>query len=267
VLTIDNQTSPSGKQISWAGAPSGDHAGYWYTYEGTGTSGDAGDIGTIGVPGQGTLHDGGFPPVAFTAIGPGSDAGIPAIASDLADAASAPGYPEDASGTSTQTFAACVSGTTAAAPYSFGAEGFYFAGIPGVGDAGDTKTSVDISCHTGIQFWIYNALTQATGMSVAISDVESQPNGGYCDPTDVDAASACNSPPIYDNSPNSLVITPGWQFVQIPFALFGVNTYYGYMEGSPPDLTKAEDVQWQVNVGMTPAPVQYNFCVADVSFF
>ena len=255
-LVIDDMNGTSGAEISWKGAPSGDVAGFWYTFIGGGSG--ATDVGSITPASATEVTDGGSASFYYTAIGAGSDSGITG--------------PADG-GATDFVHAACTWGSTPAAQYSFAAEAFYFAGVPTAGDAGgNTKTSVDISSHTGIQFWIYNAESTATTMNFQISDQESQPDGGICG-LDGSADNACNSPAL-----TSITIAPGWTFLQEPFAILLVNQYYGYGDQNTTgamsrslDTAKAYDVQWQVNQPSLPdaggGPVPFHFCVSDVEFY
>jgi hypothetical protein len=249
-------SSPSGNQIAWQGAPSGDVAGYWYTYIGGGNS--TGDNGSISNPGGTPSTDGG--PISFQFTPIGGDAGVPAIADAGAFA-----------------HAACVEGTTPVKQYAFAAEGFYFAGVPAAGgsDAGNTKTFVDISSHTGISFWMYNGGSGPLSLSFQISDQESQPDGGICG-LDGSPDNACNSPLLATGSPNGVTAMPGWNYFTEDFATLLVNTYYGYGDmstmgamGRSLDTAKAYDVQWQVNEegADASAGVAFNFCIANVSFY
>jgi hypothetical protein len=247
-------SSTMGAQISWKGQPSCDVPGFWYTYIGGGA--DSTDVGSITPLSSTEVADGGSDSFFYTAIGAATDSGI------------AP--PADAGGI---TNAACAWGTTPAKQYSFAAEAFYFAGVPTAGDAGgNTKTSVDVSAHTGIQFWIYNAESTATSMNFQVSDQESQPDGGFCG-LDGSADEACNSPTFAPIS-----VPSGWSFWQEPFATLVVNQYYGYGDKNTAtdpnrslDTKKAYDVQWQVNqpnaLDAGGAAVPFHFCVSDVEFY
>jgi hypothetical protein len=241
--------------------PSGDVAGYWYTY----VSGNTGsDNGTVEIPGEAPSTDGGHPPFTYTTIGSAGDAGVTA-------------FPSDAGA---QTLAACIYGTTPNAQYASAAEGFYFAGVPNgsAADAGNTKTFVDLSSYKGISFWIYNGSSTALALSFQMSDQESQPDGGICG-LDGSADNACNSPPLYGGNPNQVSANQGWNFVQADFVTLTVNPYYGYGDTNSGaggvarslDTAKVYDVQWQVNqetaVDAGGAGVPYNFCVAGISLY
>jgi hypothetical protein len=123
---------------------------------------------------------------------------------------------------------------------------------------------VDISAHTGIQFWIYNALSTPLVMHFHIPDKESDPKGGICgQATDGSILDKCYAA-VFDD----LVIAPGWSFRQVPFAALAVGPYYGYPQPPGGDMTTATDVHFEVdqpNSGGGPVP--FNFCVADVSLY
>jgi hypothetical protein len=238
-----------GAQISWKGYPSGDVAGYWYTFIGGGAG--TTDVGSITPLSSTEVADGGTASFNYTAIGSGADSGVP-----------------DPSDGGAFTNAACTHGVTPAKQYSFAAEAFYFAGVPF--DGGNNKTSVDVSAYTGVQFWIYNGESTATSMNFQISDQESQPDGGVCG-KDGSADEACNSPAF-----TPISVPPGWSFLQESFATLFVNQYYGYGDMNTVetmnrslDTTKAYDVQWQVNqpTADSGAGVPFNFCITDVEFY
>jgi hypothetical protein len=240
-------TGTSGAQISYP-PPAGDVGGYWYTFVGgAGTGGSVTPLATS------EITDGATASFYYTGVGAGSDSGIQP--------------PSDAGGIKA---AACAWGQTPSGQYAYGAEGFYFASTPVA--AGNVKLSVDVSKYTGVQYWIYNALSTATPIKTQITDQESVPDGGYCNsalaPTDgaTDQIS-CNSPAFVDS-----MVMPGWTFVQDAFAAFMVNQYFGYPQPNGLDTTKVYDVQFQVHQEAAPTDpgggaLPFNFCIADIAFY
>jgi hypothetical protein len=243
---IDDMSDPTGARIRLAPQHPGDVAGSWYTYIGGGSG--ASDTGSIVPLSPSEAPDAAAAAFSYTAIGAAADSGITA--------------PDDAGAIA---HAACAWGQTPAAQYSYAAEGFSFEYGPS--SHGYGPMYVDISSHTGIQFWIFNALAQPLVVRFQIPDRESDPNGGICgQATDGSALDQC-----YGAVRDDLVIAPGWSFRQVPFASLATDPYYGYPQPPGGDMTTATDVHFEVDQLLDPAasggPVPFHFCVADISLY
>ncbi len=245
-VLIDDMSGPVA-QIRLPPTVPGAAAGYWYTFIGGGAG--PGDTGSITPLAGSEVADGAAPVFAYTAIGAGSDAGVPAP----------PGAPGE-------TRAACAWGQTPAAQYAFAAEGFSLESM--LTDAGYVAPYVDISAFSGIEFWMYDALPTPATVRVQIPDKESDPKGGVCGhATDGSTLDQCYSA-VYED----ITVPPGWSFQVVPFSALAVNPYYGYQQPAGGDMTTATDVQFEITQPIAPAapgggPVPFDFCVGQISLY
>jgi hypothetical protein len=240
---IDNMSAPTGTGVAFA-PPSCGAQGSWFDYGAAG--------GTIGNPPNAPMST----PAGMT-FSP-LPAGLPAEA----------GAPPTAEGGTAEggisgPKAACISGATGSAAYSTEGMGLNFAITPNPDGGDGTPVPINASSYTGIQFWAWGGLD--AGMQSIILNVPDEnetPGLGVCNPT-ATAGTACGGATL------TKTIGPGWQLVQAPFAAFLDNTYYGGSNEMMLDNSGLTQIQWQVQL-VAPdggAPVPFNFCVYDVSFY
>jgi hypothetical protein len=252
------------KLVTWADPPSGEGPGNWYVYV---QGGAAESPGTISIPGGPAVTDGG-PPVSgvtgdFQLTPVGGSGGVPPLVLDGGAADSGVSY------------AACIEGTTptnSVSPYAGVGEGFFLAGA-NFADGGQQRAVIDMSCHQGISFYIYNGAATPLDYDIAVYDLEAEPGGGYCG-FDASPDNACNSPPLFGGSQSNgtnggKTAAPGWTQVVLPFTQFQVQPYYGYNKGQNLDTTRVVQFEWrvfQVPI-LDGGAVPFDFCVAQVSVY
>jgi len=247
-LLIDDMSDLTGAQIRYP-APAGDVSGYWFSYNCANGCQSTACPSLEQTPAQ-------FSKFFYTPVGTPGDAGF--------TVAAAPGDAGDLD------HAACTWGTIGSGRYPFVAEGFNFAtNPPSAQDAADgappTPVSVDISCHTGIQFWAYADPTAgAQTVTLMLADQNSSAYGGVCNPNSVcpDASATACGPYQFN-----LDFTPGWSFQQVPFATLALNQYWGLQDAAL-DLPQAFSVFFQEETQSAEASTEpFGFCIADISFY
>jgi hypothetical protein len=295
---VDDQSAATGTGIAFSPTftPAGcGGKGTWFDYN----SGTGATMGTI-TPAQGSFVfsaapslDGGVTPAvdAGTDAGSASDGATDApVESGRADAAPDTGARDGASdaaaegggsvdtgasdssaavdsagsdsggATITGAKAACIMGTTGSTQYNTSGLGLNLATIPN--DAGSTNpVPVNVSSYTGLQFMIWGGGTTNQNVIVQLADKQETMGLGICDNTVTGHECGGATKPI--------VVTPGWQTVQIPFALFLINMNYGQLNESVVDPTSAAQIQWQIQEPVADAGsgVPFNFCVTNVTFY
>jgi hypothetical protein len=130
------------------------------------------------------------------------------------------------------------------------------------GGAG-TAAPINASCHTGVQFWAWGGTDAGTQTVIAqLPDRNETAGLGVCDPLNT-AGTACGG------AVHNVTVGPGWQFIQVPFALFLPNNGYGSSNETMLDPSSLTQVQWQVQLTNADggAPVPFDFCVAEVAFY
>jgi hypothetical protein len=226
--------------------PSCAQKGTWFAYPGAG---------------GGTINP---TPFAFSAL----PSGLPADAGVLvSDAGSLDAGASDAGdGGNAGPKAACVNGATGTAPYSSTGEGFNLATVPNPDGGFAVNVPIDASSHTGIQFWAWGGGGDAAMQSVTVQarDKYETAGLGVCDPT-AGGSTACGA------SQMSETFGAGWKLIQIPFTTFAPNPGYGdanepNMMLDPSSLTQ---IQWQVQLASPDggAPIPFNFCIYNVTFY
>jgi hypothetical protein len=241
---IDDMSAPTGTAIRLM-PPSCAQQGTWFDYPGAG---------------GGTINP---TPFAFSSVPAGlpADAGVSASDAGSPDAAASDGGDGGRPGPK----AACVNGATGTAAYSSTGMGFNLATVPNPDGGFSTPVPIDASSHTGIQFWAWGAGDAGMqSVTVQARDKYETPGLGVCDPS-AGGSTACGA------SQKSETFVAGWQLIQIPFLTFAPNPGYG--DANEPnmalDSSSLTQIQWQVQLASPDggAPVPFNFCVYNVSFY
>ncbi|MGA3123151.1 MAG: hypothetical protein ABSF69_20460 [Polyangiaceae bacterium] len=197
--------------------------------------------------------------------------------------------------------AMCIAGTTGAAQYDVVGMGLEFAFSGMVPEGGPSwingATSVpppafiDASQYSGIQFWLWvsptTAAAVASSLEVELLDKNETPGDGVCDPdasldTACGPASADISGSVADLSQGAgtllsddggtlTSLSAGWQQIWVPWANFIPNPYYGGANETSVDPTTltflAFVLQQDLAADAGAAPIMFDFCVYEVSFY
>jgi hypothetical protein len=231
---IDNMTAQMGVGIALPN-PACSWPGGWFDWANTG--------GVIGNPPESPTNP--APPMAFSPL----PTAVPAEAG--------------ISGGTSKPRAACIVGATGTGPDVTAGMGIYF-GITQESDGGNGPlVQVNASSYAGIQFWAWGA-SDAGAQSIAVHILDkSETKGlGVCDPTENTGNTACGA------AAKSITIGPGWQFVQVPFALFANNPDYGGGNETMLDPSSLTEINWSVALGSDGgAALPFDFCLYNVAFY
>lgn len=165
-------------------------------------------------------------------------------------------------------WAACTTGTVGAGSYPYVAEGFNFATRPPDGSTGGGSVEpapIDVSSYQGVQFWLYgDPSLGAQPLIVTFPDSATSPYGGQCAPICPSTTADMTACSPFEQQ---LSLQPGWQFVQMPFAILEQNPYVG-MALPEYDAKHAYGVTFEEQTNeVDAAPAGFGYCVAELSFY
>jgi hypothetical protein len=124
------------------------------------------------------------------------------------------------------------------------------------GDGGMGLLPYDVHSRNGVTFWARIGDTSAPDVRFAVSDKYSRPEGGICDVTVTNGATAC-----YDTLGIDLPkLGTSWQQYQIPFE--GLTQRNFGLPRSSVDTTAIYTIEFQFNVGEI-----FDFWVDDIAFY
>lgn len=188
--------------------------------------------------------------------------------------------------------AACVSGVTGATQYTSNAGMTVTLSEIAPADGGPQMPAlIDASAYSGVAFWFWASSSTvaaiASSLEVSFADKEETPGYGICNPTaaGTNSTTACGAASaqvagqaagagkLLGVDGGAATLAAGWQFIEIPWAQFGPDPYFGAanepsMHVDPTKLTALQFgiVQWRA-ADAGGAPVSFNFCVYDLAFY
>jgi hypothetical protein len=180
--------------------------------------------------------------------------------------------------------AACVKGSTNTTQYEGALMDVYLGHSTPASDGTSSPALIDASAYTGIQFWLWASASTASALSASFNPQLFDKNEtlifGICDGLQGQSgcgggraavsgsaiAAALYAGALKAPGGDNAAISAGWQLIQVPFANFAINPYFGIGNETAVDPTMLTFVRFEVS-NAAAASVPFDYCVYDVAFY